>query len=126
MSSISPGPYASNLCATPNQISHFFLYPFGHFGLTAVTFLDCLPLTQVIVVFFFAASTLAFATASCFAFSSAASLSASCLASASCLDFNSAVALASASCLALISAVALASASCLMRNSAFVRTRKDA
>ena len=31
---------------------YFFLNPAGHFGLTAVTFLVCLPLTQVIVDFF--------------------------------------------------------------------------
>ena len=33
-------------------ITYFFLYPVGHFGLTAVTFLEVLPFTQVIVVFF--------------------------------------------------------------------------
>ena len=32
--------------------TYFFLYPDGHFGFTAVTFLLVLPLTQVIVVFF--------------------------------------------------------------------------
>jgi hypothetical protein len=32
--------------------AYFFLYPEGHFGFTAVTFLVVLPLTQVIVVFF--------------------------------------------------------------------------
>jgi hypothetical protein len=54
------------------------LYPVGHFGFNAVTFLMILPLTQVIVVFFTAA---AFASASCLAFSSAAAFaSASCLA----------------------------------------------
>jgi hypothetical protein len=30
---------------------YFFLYPDGHFGFTAVTFLVVLPLTQVIEVF---------------------------------------------------------------------------
>ena len=33
---------------------YFFLYPFGHFGFTAVTFLVKLPLTQVMVFFFIA------------------------------------------------------------------------
>jgi hypothetical protein len=33
-------------------LAHFFLYPVGHFGLTAVTFLVALPFTQVIVDFF--------------------------------------------------------------------------
>ena len=32
--------------------AYFFLYPEGHFGFTAVTFLVVLPLMQVIVVFF--------------------------------------------------------------------------
>ena len=31
-------------------MTHFFLYPEGHLGLTAVTFLIVLPLMQVIVV----------------------------------------------------------------------------
>jgi hypothetical protein len=31
---------------------HFFLNPIGHTGLTAVTFLEVFPFTQVIVVFF--------------------------------------------------------------------------
>jgi len=31
--------------------SYLFLYPLGHFGFTALTFLTLLPLTQVIVVF---------------------------------------------------------------------------
>ena len=30
-------------------MTHFFLYPVGHFGLIAVTFLMVLPLTQLIV-----------------------------------------------------------------------------
>jgi hypothetical protein len=30
----------------------FFVYPVGHFGFTAVTFFEVLPLTQVIDVFF--------------------------------------------------------------------------
>jgi hypothetical protein len=30
----------------------FFLYPLGHLGFTAVTFLVVFPLTQVMVVFF--------------------------------------------------------------------------
>jgi hypothetical protein len=33
-------------------LTHFFLYPVGHFGFTDMTFLLNLPLTQVIVVFF--------------------------------------------------------------------------
>jgi hypothetical protein len=33
-------------------MSYFFLYPAGHLGPTAVTFLVNLPLTQLIVVFF--------------------------------------------------------------------------
>jgi hypothetical protein len=48
---------------------YFFLYPAGHFGFTAVTFLLSLPLTQTIVVFLSAA---ALAAASCLAFRSAA------------------------------------------------------
>ena len=32
-------------------VGHFFLYPVGHFGETAATFLINLPLTQVIVTF---------------------------------------------------------------------------
>jgi hypothetical protein len=35
---------------------YFFLYPEGHLGLTAVTFLVTLPLMQVIVDFLFAAA----------------------------------------------------------------------
>ncbi len=31
---------------------YFFLYPAGHFGLTAVTFLEVFPLRQIIVDFF--------------------------------------------------------------------------
>jgi hypothetical protein len=31
---------------------YFFLYPLGHLGFTAVTFLVVFPLTQVMVVFF--------------------------------------------------------------------------
>jgi hypothetical protein len=34
---------------------YLFLYPVGHFGLTAVTFLVILPLTQLIELFFTAA-----------------------------------------------------------------------
>jgi len=34
---------------------YFFLYPVGHLGFTAVTFLLVLPLTQVIELFFTAA-----------------------------------------------------------------------
>ena len=33
---------------------YFFLYPFGHFGFTALIFLVNLPLTQVMVFFFIA------------------------------------------------------------------------
>ena len=33
-------------------MGHFFLYPVGHFGFTAVTFFAVFPFTQVIVVFF--------------------------------------------------------------------------
>jgi hypothetical protein len=36
-------------------VSYFFLYPAGHFGFSAVTFLVSLPLKQVIVDFFVAA-----------------------------------------------------------------------
>jgi len=57
--------------------SYFFLYPLGHFGFTAVTFLVNLPFRQVIVDFFLvAARAAALTSASCLAFSSAAALSA--------------------------------------------------
>ena len=42
---------------------YFFLYPAGQTGLTAVTFLINLPLTQVIVIFFAAAALAAAALA---------------------------------------------------------------
>jgi hypothetical protein len=34
-----------------NHLNYFFLYPVGHLGLTAVTFLFNFPFTQVIVDF---------------------------------------------------------------------------
>jgi hypothetical protein len=40
-------------------VSYFFLYPAGHLGLTAVTFLVSLPLTQEIVIFFEGCTTVA-------------------------------------------------------------------
>jgi hypothetical protein len=42
---------------------YFFLYPAGHFGLTAVTLLVTLPLMQVIVVFFLDATATLFLVA---------------------------------------------------------------
>ena len=41
--------------------NYFFLYPAGHLGLTAVTFLVTLPLMQVIVIFCVVATGVAFA-----------------------------------------------------------------
>jgi hypothetical protein len=38
--------------ASPVKLFYFFVYPLGHTGFTAVTFLLVLPLTQVMVIIF--------------------------------------------------------------------------
>jgi hypothetical protein len=43
-------PQGAAVFLTRPLLAYFFLYPEGHFGLTAVTFLITLPLTQVIVL----------------------------------------------------------------------------
>jgi hypothetical protein len=48
-------------------LNYFFLYPFGHTGFTAVTFLLILPLTQVIVDFFAEGAAVAVGAGSAFA-----------------------------------------------------------
>jgi hypothetical protein len=93
------------------SVLHFFLYPAGHLGFTAVTFFKVFPLAQVIVTLLTNAA-LAFASASCLALSSAAAF-----ASASCLALSSAAAFASASCLALSSAILSSIKICCVRNS---------